>query len=115
MRPARDDGRVALTHATRRCGLDRMTRRSNGNPCLGQFLDPDGATGALAGLLAHGSKLGARPSRIDAWASFQWLPSLPDDICLSLAAYSCRDSRGFRDEPGTTFPFQSLAGHQRNR
>jgi hypothetical protein len=32
----------------------------------------------------------------------------PNPLCIALAAYSCRDSRGFGDTPLTAFPFKPL-------
>jgi hypothetical protein len=35
-------------------------------------------------------------------------------MCIALAAYSCRDSRGFGEFPRTAFPLKPLAGHRRD-
>ena len=47
----------------------------------------------------------------------QWLP-LPvkeEAICIALAAYSCRDSLGFRWRTTlTAFPIKPLSGHRRD-
>ena len=69
------------------------------------------ATGALAGLLARGSSLDARPSRALGLSGC----SLEGNQCIALTAYSCRDSRGVGRSPvRTAFPFKPLAGHRRD-
>ncbi|MBB4640400.1 hypothetical protein HNQ99_000688 [Rhizorhapis suberifaciens] len=75
------------------------------------------ATSAPAGLLARGSKLDARPSQGQhLHAATQWLPLFEKGaMCIALAAYSCRDSRGFGSQSfRTAFPFKPLVGHRRD-
>src|SRR3546814_10908226 len=56
-----------------------------------------------AGLLARGSGLDARLPRLS-----QWLSGSKSGRCIALAAYSCRDSRGFGAPSGapTAFPIK---------
>ncbi|OHT19251.1 hypothetical protein BHE75_01234 [Sphingomonas haloaromaticamans] len=74
-------------------------RRSDGVPCHGQPLGHSKSDQTPAGLLARGSSLDARPSQASHDLASGPVAARPGHrgqaICIALAAYSCRDSRGF--------------------
>ena len=87
----------ASARDTNRCDPRRSFVAQTEEPCPDHPLDQSKSDQTLAGLLAHGSSLDIRPSRISAVAALvQWLhPPEEDAMYVSLAAYSCRDSLGF--------------------
>ncbi len=80
-----------------------------GEPCPDQSLSQSKSDQTLAGLLARGSRLDARPSqsgRDDQKPVAVWADR-GTDICILLAAYSCRDSCGLGCRYiRTAFPFK---------
>ena len=77
-------------------------RRSS--PCRGHPLDQGKSDQTPAGLLARGSKLDTWPSQAShdlASGPVADLPIEERSICVSLAAYSCRDSRGLGCQAST--------------
>ena len=101
-----------VTHASATIGVAQTEE-----PCPDHPLDQSKSDQTLAGLLAHGSLLDIRPSRIvaDVAADPVAAPCEEDALYVSLAAYSCRDSLGLGEIASlTVFPFKPLSGHQRD-
>lgn len=93
------------------------TSSLDGVPCRGHPLGQARATRRrqVSWLTGHHTMHGLpRPADL---RPAQWLP-LPvkeEAICIALAAYSCRDSLGFRQRTTfTAFPIKPLSGHRRD-
>ena len=94
------------------------TSSLDGVPCRGHPLGQARATRRrqVSWLTGHHTMHGLpRPCVTSRLAQWLLLPNKEEAKCIALAAYSCRDSLGFRWRATlTAFPFKPLSGHRRD-